>query len=267
MKIVLDRAKAIRIYGFGIGFYLAVFILGLTIIIWEMPVSWLTNTINSQTNCRLVLHQPVGSLWQGSTAIGFSERDVITGKCRIPNSITDRFQWSLTCTPLQGICRGQIQFSALLKPLGFQFQSDGFKIDAGETILPANILEVLGSPWTTLRPRGEMKAHWSELNLWGVTHQDSKGLIKIVVTNLSSPISPIKPLGTYEVGVNLLDAGGSWDVSTIYGPLIFEGAGIFGKGGLHFSGEVSSSADSKESLVGLLSLMGKKTGDIYKIKF
>jgi len=36
---------------------------------------------------------------------------------------------------------------------------------------------------------------------------------------------------------------------------------------MHFSGEANASPESKESLIGLLSLLGKKEGDAYRLKF
>jgi general secretion pathway protein N len=267
MKINLDRVGSFRLYGFGVGFYLMMLFICFAIVIWEMPVSWFASTLNTQTSCRLMLHQPAGTLWKGSAAMGFSELDPSTNRCRTPSVISERFQWNAVCHPLQGKCKGHIHFSALVNPLGFHLGFSGLRLDAGEILLPANILEILGSPWTTLRPRGEVQAHWSELDLGGFTNHDSKGHIRILVRNLSSPISPVKPLGTYDVGVNLLGDGGSWDVSAVNGPLLFRGAGVFGKQGLHFSGELFATPESQESLIGLLSMVGKKSGDTYRIQF
>lgn len=267
MKINLDRVTDIRMYGFGIGFYLGLLFIGLIVMIWQMPASWFTGVLSSQTHCRLALSQPAGSLWHGSAAFAISEPNLLNGRCLTPNVITERFQWDVSCNPLKASCQGQIQFSALQKSLDFRFGPDGLKLDAGEATLPTNILEALGSPWTTLRPRGEMKVSWGELDLSNLSQQDSKGVIRILVSNLSSPISTIDPLGSYDVILSLLRDGGSWDVSTVNGPLLLQGSGAFGKGGLHFSGGVSASPESQESLIGLLSLMGKKTGNIYSIQF
>lgn len=267
MKIHLDRIEVIRLFGFGIFFYLALGLLGTSIILWQMPASWFASNFSSHTACRLILYQPSGSVWRGSAAIGFSELDPLTGKCRLPNALTERFQWDTTCHPIQGICEGKIFFSALRKPLSFELTPDGIRLDSGEVVLPINALEALGSPWTTLRPKGNMEAHWTQLILGGSSHQDSKGQIHIVVSNLSSPINPVKPLGSYVVDINLLGEGGSWDVATINGPLLLHGAGTFIEGALHFSGQVAASPESEEALIGLLSLMGKKAGDKYKVEF
>ena len=264
MKINLDRVGTVRFYGFGIGFYLMLLLTCLIVIIWEMPVSWFIGTLNAQTSCRLVLYQPTGTLWQGSAAIGFSEIDPISNRCQTPNAITERFQWDTSCNLFQGRCKGNIYFSAMVKPLGFQLTPDGLRLDAGEISLPANILVVLGSPWTTLRPKGMMQANWAGLN---IGNQESKGFIHVLVSNLSSPISPVNPLGTYDVGINLLGDGSSWDIATVKGPLLFQGNGVFGNQGLHFSGEFSTTPESQESLIGLLTLIGKKTGDTYKVQF
>jgi general secretion pathway protein N len=130
-----------------------------------------------------------------------------------------------------------------------------------------------------LRPRGELAARWTDINLaglatFGAGNVASSGVIRIIISNLTSPISPVKPLGGYEIAANIADTGMNWTLSTTSGPLLLKGQGEFsnkdgsiGGKGMHFSGEANASPESKESLIGLLSLLGKKEGDTYRLKF
>ena len=267
MKLRLDRNKRPFLNGFGAWFYLALICVCAWVVILEAPVFWFAGALGSQTHCRLVVQQPEGSLWQGSAAIGFSEPNLQDGGCRPPIAVTERFRWNASCRLLKGFCQGSIQFSALDQPLGVRWGFGGLQIGAGEVKLPANVLEGLGSPWSTLRPRGEMGIRWTDLDFWGEDQKGSNGVVRIIISNLSSPISPVKPLGAYEIGVNLVADGGSWSLTTTNGPLILRGTGDFGKTGVHFSGDVSSSPEAKESLFGLVSLLGKKEGDTYRVQF
>ena len=91
-----------------------------------------------------------------------------------------------------------------------------------------------------------------------------------MMSSLSSPISPVKPLGSYEMQVNLAQAGTVFSLSTTVGPLLLSGKGNMGAGtspGLHFLGSATASAEAEESLIGLLSLLGKKDGEIYRMQY
>jgi general secretion pathway protein N len=150
------------------------------------------------------------------------------------------------------------------------------QIMANEIKLPANILEGLGNPWSTLRPRGELGARWTDINLVNfggseAGNTSASGVIRIIISRLTSPISPVKPLGGYEISANIGQDGVNWTLSTTSGPLLLKGQGDFsnqaGNKGMHFSGEASASPEAQESLIGLLSLLGKKEGDTYRLKF
>jgi general secretion pathway protein N len=205
-------------------------------------------------------------------------------------SVTERFHWATSCKLFSLTCNTDIQFAALEQPQSILWGLSKSQIAANEIKLPANILEGLGNPWSTLRPRGELGARWTDIQLGGIeglgavngvlggANSPSSGVIRIIISNLTSPISPVKPLGGYEISANVADSGMNWTLSTTSGPLLLKGQGEFsnkgGKSGssgdskgMHFSGEANASPESKESLIGLLSLLGKKEGDTYRLKF
>lgn len=242
------------------------------VIIRQMPVAWVGGALASQTACRVMLEQPIGTIWQGSAALAFSEPNASDGGCREPMSVTERFHWQTSCKLLSGTCQSEIQFAALEQAQQIQWRLGQVSIAANEIKLPANVLEGLGNPWSTLRPRGGLGARWTDLNVatvWGSegVEAGASGVIRIIISNLSSPISPVKPLGSYEIAANLAPEGLTWTLSTTSGPLLLKGQGGAAKqSGVNFSGEASASPEAQESLIGLLSLLGKKEGDIYRLK-
>ena len=243
------------------------------VMIRQMPVAWVSGALASQTNCRVMLEQPIGTIWQGSAALAFSEPNASEGGCREPMSVTERFHWETSCKLLSLACQSEIQFSALEQPQLIQWQLDKTRIAANEIKLPANVLEGLGNPWSTLRPRGGLGARWTDLSISTLGGSEgagagSSGVIRIIISSLTSPISPVKPLGSYEIAANIAPEGLNWTLSTTSGPLLLKGQGGAAKqSGMHFSGEASASPEAQESLIGLLSLLGKKEGDVYRLKF
>jgi general secretion pathway protein N len=280
MKLVLDftHPKLPKL------FWVALVLVCLTVIVRQMPISWVSGSLASQTGCRVMLQQPTGTIWQGSAALAFSEPNAAEGGCREPISVTERFHWATSCKLFSLSCNTELQFSALEQVQQISWSLGKTQIAANEIKLPANVLEGLGNPWSTLRPRGELGARWTDINLAGpmggsfaklagfaAANTPSSGVIRIIINNLTSPISPVKPLGGYEISANIADTGMNWTLSTTSGPLLLKGQGEFSNKGanksMQFSGEATAAPESQESLIGLLSLLGKKEGDAYRLKF
>jgi general secretion pathway protein N len=251
------------------------FICCLIVVFFQIPLSWLGSVVANQTGCRVLLEQPMGTIWQGSTALGFSEPNVGGDGCRKPMAITERFRWITSCKLGDLTCHSEIHFAALEKPQLIDWNRQQIRFAENSVQLPTNILEALGNPWSTLRPRGELGMRWTSINFQGflggegVKYQ-AAGIIRIMVDNLSSPISPVKPLGSYEIQANLDQAGLNWSLLTTNGPLLLQGNGGVGMQagdqGMRFSGEASAAPEAQESLIGLLSLLGKKEGNVYRLK-
>lgn len=255
------------------------------VVLAQLPISWLSGLVASQTGCRVLLEQPIGSIWEGSAALAFSEPNATEAGCREPLALTERFHWKTACKPFSLSCQSTIQFAALESPQKIQWGLEGIVLAANDIKLPANVLEALGNPWSTLRPRGSLGARWTDLNIRQLGASaggglDASGVIRIIISNLASPISPVKPLGSYEIAANIAPEGLNWSLTTTNGPLLLKGqGGVTAAGsqvgktggsaeqsGIYFSGEASASPEAQESLIGLLSLLGKKEGNIYRLK-
>ena len=247
-------------------FWIIVISVLLAVFISQTPATIFANLIDRQSDCRVILHQPIGTVWNGSASLGFSEPDLASGACRAPVALTERLTWNTQCNMLDGQCLVEINFVSLDKPLLITIGLNQVKVTAGEMTLPASILEAFGNPWSTLRPRGQLSAQWGELQKGA----DTAGTIRLHVIHLSSPISAVKPLGSYEIKATLGQAGTSFAIDTTAGPLLLNGKGEFGakdSSDMHFLGSAHAAPEAEDSLIGLLSLLGKKDGDIYRMQY
>jgi general secretion pathway protein N len=247
--------------------------ISLFIVIWQFPAKWISGILVSQAGCRVILQQASGTIWRGSAALAFSEANASSGNCREPVSVTERFHWATACNLSKLSCQTEIQYIALDKPQLIVWEIGKIQIAANEVKVPANVLEGLGNPWSSLRPRGQLDARWTDMVLEGIGNSRASdqqnirsGVIRIIIGNLSSPISQVKPLGAYEIQANIGNDGLNWVLSSTAGPLLLKGQGDM-KLGLHFEGEASASPEAQDSLIGLLALLGKKEGGIYRLKF
>jgi general secretion pathway protein N len=258
MKISLDssRPKLPKI------FWILLCAIVLLVLIKQLPASVLTNIVAKQSACRVTLHEAIGTVWNGSAALGFSESSLNGEGCRDPSAISERFSWQTQCSVMQGQCLSQFHFVGLDKPLIISLRLGQIQVASGEMTMPASILEAFGPPWNTLRPRGQLVAHWSDLK----SGTETAGNIRINISNLSSPISAVKPLGSYEIKTSLSQSGTSFVIDTVTGPLLLSGKGEANKG-VRFAGGASAAPEAEESLIGLLSLLGRKDGDIYRMQY
>ena len=238
----------------------------LLVFVSQIPATSLAGMVSNQTNCRVVLHQPIGTVWNGSAALGFSEPGLPNSSCRAPTALTERFNWNTQCSYMNGQCLVDINFAALDKPLLITIGFNQIKVAAGQITLPASILEAFGNPWSTLRPRGQLSAQWGDLQ----KGSDTTGTVRLNVNDLSSPISTVKPLGSYEIKANLGQSATSFAIDTTAGPLILNGKGAVGakdSSSIHFAGSAHAAPEAEDSLIGLLSLLGKKDGDVYQMQY
>lgn len=259
MGLQLEKVKTPRwIYGVCISLVV------LTVVIWQLPARWVLSSIGRLTQCKVLIESPSGSIWQGSAAIGFSEPALDGKGCRPVLAITERMYWNMSCGLFKPACKLRIETPALSKPLQVQLGFNDVRIQENEALLPAEILELLGAPWTLLHPRAQLHVRWTDLTL---KNNAGNGGIRISMNNLISPISQIQPLGSYEVQANLTDDGIGYMLSTSMGPLILQANGTFGPRGVSGQGDASATPEMKEALTGLLNLIGKRQGDTYRLAF
>lgn len=240
--------------------------IGLTvaaIVVSQLPLKWFQSTISRSTQCKILLSDPMGSIWQGSTAIGFSEPAIDGKSCRPALAVTERIHWTSDCSLWRFACKLRIETPALVKPLQVEVRPGSVTLQGNEARLPAEILEVIGAPWTLLHPRADFGIRWSDLVF---SEGKNTGNIRASLSDLSSPISQIKPLGSYEIQATLANADLTYALTTSKGPLLLNAQGTLGSSATG-QGEATATPEMQEALTGLLNLIGRRQGDVYKLTF
>ena len=84
------------------------------------------------------------------------------------------------------------------------------------------------------------------------------GTMNLEMSDIASRLSPIKPLGAYNLAFAWRGQQAAVTLKTTKGPLLLSGSGIFANGRLQFSGKAETEAGQEEGLANLLSLLGQR---------
>ena len=84
------------------------------------------------------------------------------------------------------------------------------------------------------------------------------GTMNLEMNDIASRLSPIKPLGAYNLAFDWRGRQAAATLKTVKGPLLLNGSGIFTNGRLQFSGKAETEAGQEERLANLLSLLGQR---------
>lgn len=223
------------------------------------PAAWIAPVLEAQTAGRLTLGDVQGTIWWGSAFIGGAP----SGKDPVTPLLPGRFDWRISPLLLLGQVDLQLNNpSAFAQPLRITGSWSQWQVSPDAITLPAERLAGLGAPLNTLAPSGQMKLSWGELQL---TRQDRKvdvvGAMTLDMSNIASRLSPIKPLGAYQMAIDWRGQQASLALKTIKGPLLLSGAGALRDGRLQFSGKAEAEAGQQETLANLLNLLGQRRKD------
>ena len=220
------------------------------------PASWLASMVEKQTAGRLTLGDAHGTLWRGSAFIG----GAASGSDPLTPLLPGRFSWRLSPMVMLGDVDAELENAeALSQPITVTGNWHQWKVSPGEILLPAERLAALGAPLNTIQPSGQMRLSWGLLQM---TLQNKNfgmvGAMKLDMNDIGSRLSPIKPLGSYELAFDWHDAQASVTLKTIKGPMLLDGSGMFANGRLQFSGTAQAEAGQEQKLANFLNLLGQR---------
>ena len=238
----------------------------------QAPATWLANAISNASQQRIVLQNAQGTVWRGS-AIALltdgsqgSQAPVAKGT-PLPTRVHWNFSSGFDSQLMRFVMRARISSACCTNEplqLTLSFGWQGMRIDLAnqQSQWPAQWLVGLGAPWNTVQPEGSMQLRTENLNWQSKAATTTvQGLAELTLSKLATPLSTLKPLGTYRLR---LQGGDTMAVSlaTLEGGLQLSGAGQWANGRLQFKGEARAQPAFEAALSNLLNILGQRQGAI-----
>lgn len=220
------------------------------------PASWLAQVVEDKSAGRLALGDPQGTLWHGSAFIGGapSSRGLVTPL------LPGRFTWRISPAVLLG--RVDVELGnpeALSQTITIKGDWTQWQVSPAAIKLPAERLIGLGAPLNTVQPSGQIQLSWDTLHLMRVGQMvDLTGLMTLDMQNMASRLSPVKPLGAYQLLFDWHGQQAQLTLKTVKGPMLLSGTGSLNNGRLQFSGKADAEAGQETRLANLLNLLGQR---------
>ncbi|MFZ6872768.1 type II secretion system protein N [Undibacterium sp. Di27W] len=230
----------------------------LTVVMF-LPASWLGFVVERQSQGRLSLGDVQGSFWQGSAFIG-----VAAGKTGpVTPLFPGRFQWRISPWLMVGQIKAELENPAALSaPVKVTGSFSQWQVSPSVLLLPPERLEGLGAPLNTIGPTGLLHLSWNELLFSRKDGQLSMtGHMQLELAEMASRLSPIKPLGSYQMAFDLRGTEADMQLSSIKGPMMLAGTGKMTNGRFQFSGKAWAEAGQEARLANLLNLLGQRRND------
>ena len=241
------RLSAMR-YGAGLALA-AVLAAALTAAV-RAPAAWVGDWLQEQGRVRLI--DARGTVWSGSAMLGLSDgRQVML--------IPGRLSWKIGLAAMaSGRVTADVSHPALAAPLAVSLAATSIALKAGQAELPAALLAALGAPFNTVRPGGALSLRWTNIELKGGA---LAGNLQIDWREAQSALSKVAPVGSYRLQVTGAGDTARVQLDTLRGPLRLQGSGTVKGGRVSFKGLASADPDMRPALIGLISVLGPRSGD------
>ncbi|RKR43664.1 type II secretion system protein N [Paraburkholderia sp. BL17N1] len=220
-----------------------------------LPAAWITPQFAKQTGGHVNLVDPAGSLWHGSATLMLAAGSDMSAATLLPG----RIEWRTAFWPLfTGRVRMIMRHSeAMPEPITVDATPRTATVTAGAIAVPASLLSGLGAPFNTLDLQGNVQLSWSD---WRSFNREAFGQLTITLTDVSSRVSLVKPLGSYRVLFQAQGESSTLDLTTTKGPLMLTGSGTVSAASTSFHGTASAAPEARDNLAGLLNLLGRPSG-------
>jgi general secretion pathway protein N len=104
-----------------------------------------------------------------------------------------------------------------------------------------------------------MRLTWSPLQLTREGQQVAlTGSMTLLMDDIASRLSPVKPLGAYQLIMDWRGQQAQLALKTVRGPMLLDGTGSLTNGRLQFSGKAEAEEGQEEKLANLLNLLGQR---------
>lgn len=220
------------------------------------PATWLGEIVEKQSAGRLTLGDAQGSIWQGSAFIAGAAH----GDEPVSALLPGRFDWQISPKILLGQVDVELNNpSALAQAIHVTGSWSQWQVSPAEISIGAERLSSLGAPLNTLQPTGQMRLSWQPLQL---VRQDGaiaiNGTINLAIDGIASRLSPVKPLGSYNLAMEWSGSQAQLLLKTVKGAMVLDGLGTLSNGKVQFSGTAQAADGQQEKLSNFLNLLGQR---------
>jgi len=255
----------------------------------QAPAAWLDLLVSRASHGAVRLAEPSGSLWSGRGQLQLAP-DRLLASDLAPHTrgpapaealggasenlvLVQAFDWKIRVAVLPLRVLVQLQSPQLQGPVRQQpivWSSAGLQVPDGQLRLPWLDLAQSQGALALARASLSVDLSWQSLVFTG-SGLGHRAEINLLLNDLALGLSPIRPLGNYRVAIRpgLPGARGeinglTWSLSSLGDPVLqLDGQGRFNQA---LSGRVQMACRrSCEFVVGLLSVMGRKNGEIYEL--
>lgn len=220
------------------------------------PATWLGTIVETQSAGRLTLGDAQGTLWRGSAFIA----GAANGNEPVTALLPGRFSWRLSPMLLLGQVDADLANpSALSQAIHVTGSWSQLHISPAEISMGAERLSSLGAPLNTIQPSGQMHLSWQPLQLAsqnGIIEMN--GNINLEMNDIASRLSPVKPLGSYNLTMDWNGQQAQLLLKTIKGAMLLNGSGVLNHGHFQFSGTAQAAVGQEERLANFLNLLGQR---------
>ena len=241
----------LRIFLLGIA---ALVVFSVTVLIY-LPAVYVSSLAEEKSLGRYALEDVRGTVWEGSAILVSAPDQNGVRVAYLPG----RFAWHISPMLLLGQIAIQIENTeALTEVIKINGDWHQWLIHPSGVRLKAEQLALLGAPFNTLKLSGDFLMSWQEMQIALQDHEiEIIGMMQVDFKKISSALSPVKPLGEYQLKINCLRQYANVQLKTLQGPLQLQGRGIFNQGRLKFTGEAYADAGQEKKLSLLLNLLGQ----------
>ncbi len=223
------------------------------------PARWLANAVGQRSDGRVLLADPVGTIWNGSADLvlagGAGSNDATALPTRLDWRLRPR--WDGVAAELATPCCIQQPLSLRVKA---RWGGAHVQIADGQSQWPAGLLAGLGTPWNTLQFEGTLGIQTQGLSVeWAAGRLVVGGRAELTAQRLSSRLSTLRPMGSYRITL----MGGqvpTLQLDTLEGGLHLSGSGQWVGSRLRFTGVASAAPDRESALSNLLNIIGRRNG-------
>jgi general secretion pathway protein N len=239
----------------------------------QLPAQWLATGLSTATGSQVQIQEARGTLWQGSGKLVFTGGEGSRDALALPG----RLQWQLGISFLNAsLPQLHVNLHApccMRTPAQFHIGlAQGFtglqlKVDDHQSRWPADLLSGLGAPWNTMQPEGHLLLETQQLHfLWSQQPMQLQGLLQLTGQDISSKLSTLRPMGTYQMKLSAEPKNASGlssprlSLSTLSGSLLLSGQGQWQGSHFQFRGEATAVPEHAAALSNLLNIIGRRQG-------